>query len=208
MKNAGMSLAVALLGIGLIMSAIDGTDPSANAAMPGDGSGGGYAEWTAYQYDNGNWGYGASVSGPGCGVNGDCATGLTLGSTGVELSGTYEDSGIPNGVSLSMFMDRAGFTFTGDMTISGGDFTFPTGSTFAGGTGTSSLRELHAQVQTHAEIHSAREATITKLVETIEMLSQKIESLPECTCDDDLNRDGVVDAADLGLLIGAWGPCK
>ena len=40
-----------------------------------------------------------------------------------------------------------------------------------------------------------------------ERTSLIIEYIPEDVCLGDLNEDGFVDGADLGLLLGAWGPC-
>ena len=43
--------------------------------------------------------------------------------------------------------------------------------------------------------------------EQIQMLIEALKALPECTCTEDLNKDGLVDGADLTQLLGAWGVC-
>ena len=96
----------------------------------------------------------------------------------------------------------------GTVSINGGDFTFPAGSTMLGGEPeTVSLQGMHAQVQGHADLHVQHVEALDALMKRIEDLEAIIESLPECTCSSDVNRDGLVDAADLGMLIGDWGPC-
>ena len=96
----------------------------------------------------------------------------------------------------------------GTVSISGGDFTFPAGSTMLGGEPeTVSLQGMHAQVQGHAGLHVQNTEDMDALTKRIEQLEAIIESLPECACSSDLNRDGLVNGADLGVLLAAWGPC-
>jgi hypothetical protein len=95
----------------------------------------------------------------------------------------------------------------GTVSISGGDFTFPAGSTILGGEPeTVSLQGMHAQVQGHAGLHVQNTEDIDALTKRIEKLEAIIESLPECACASDVNRDGLVNGADLAVLLGDWGP--
>lgn len=210
MKNAGMTGAVALVGIGLVLNGLG--DPMAErvafaapAAKAGSNQNG-CSIWTCTEKADGIYVYdaGANISEPG---QSDWAQmWMEISPNYTELMGQWGSGSSLS--SVSMQMSSSGFDFTGNVSIADGDFTFPAGSTLAGETDVVSLQDMHAQVQDHAGLHGQHLGAIEVLQSRVEALEGILESLPDCTCASDVNLDGAVDAADLGLVIGAWGSCR
>jgi hypothetical protein len=200
MKNARLAGGLAAIGIGLVTIGIGQYSSQSHAiaasphALVGDGAT--HTEWTWISAATSE--YYAIVTN---GTEGQTGYGNTV----VQIeAGDWSVTCEPtiSGSQVSLLVDTAG------VEIIGGDFTFPSGSTMlTGESETVSLQGMHAQVQGHAGLHVQNTEDMDALTKRIEQLEAIIESLPECACSSDLNRDGLVNGADLGVLLAAWGPC-
>ena len=197
MKNPPIAGGLVVIGIGLVTIGLGDLAGRAQAvsSMPAE-QGVGHTPWTFFS----NGQYSAQVTSGSPGESDWETTFIQMFPDITTIQGQW---GTGSGLVGSVIsLDSSGIN------LAGADVTFPTGSTLLGDPEMASLPGLHAQVQGHAGLHVQHVEALDALMKRIEDLESIIESLPECTCSSDVNRDGLVDAADLGMLIGAWGPCR
>jgi hypothetical protein len=204
MKNAGIAGGLVLIGLGLVTIGLGDFASRAQAFHRYQPSpeprGGGCGIWECDALPSGSHTYAASVDAGSLGQPDWATTSMELTPTFSSWSGQWGSGSDIE--SVEVFLSATGVEFTG------GDVTFPTGSTFFGGDETASLQDMYSQVVQHEGLHGQHASNIQALTERLEKLEAIIASLPECACSSDVNRDGLVNGADLGMMLGDWGPCQ